>query len=286
MIIEILPPTNDWVFKILFGDARYIRLLIALLKAYLKLPEEEYEGLILLDTYLKPEFKDDKMGILDVKLRTRYGTIIEIEIQVARRRDFGKRISYYKSKSITVQLGRGEWYGEIRKVICIVIMDYRLFEEPIGYLNHWRYYSEESGVYFGELPEEICTVEIPRVPQESDGSQAWKWTRFLGCRTKEEFEMIAKTDKDIRYAVDLLYELSADETVRREFDRREKERMELRALIEEGKAEGKAEGRAEGKAEKSLEIAKNLISLGLTYEQIAQATQLDTARIQALAGGV
>jgi predicted transposase/invertase (TIGR01784 family) len=48
------------------------------------------------------------------------------------------------------------------------------------------------------------------------------------------------------------------------------------------KEEAMAEGLAKGKEEKSLEIAKNLITLGLSVEQIALVTQLDVATIKSL----
>ena len=81
MDYEILPPTNDFVFKLLFGDDRHKNILIAMLKSFVSLPDEDFE-LVFLDTYLKPEHEEDKMGILDVKVSTKTGKIIDIEIQV------------------------------------------------------------------------------------------------------------------------------------------------------------------------------------------------------------
>jgi predicted transposase/invertase (TIGR01784 family) len=78
-IPEILPPASDWVFKLLFGDERNKDNLINLLKTFIELPNEEYE-LIFLDPHLKPEAEDDKLGILDVKVKTKSGRILNIEI--------------------------------------------------------------------------------------------------------------------------------------------------------------------------------------------------------------
>jgi predicted transposase/invertase (TIGR01784 family) len=49
-----------------------------------------------------------------------------------------------------------------------------------------------------------------------------------------------------------------------------------------GKAEGRAEGRAEGKNEEKIEIARNLLKLNLTNEQISQSTGLSIKEIEAL----
>ena len=81
MSITVLPPTNDWVFKLLFGDERNKSMLIDLLKSFVDLPEGEYE-LTFTDPYLKPEFEEDKMGILDVRVKTTSGQIINIEMSL------------------------------------------------------------------------------------------------------------------------------------------------------------------------------------------------------------
>ena len=49
MDLDVLPPTNDFVFKLLFGDDRHKRILIAMLKSFVNLPDEDFE-LVFLDT--------------------------------------------------------------------------------------------------------------------------------------------------------------------------------------------------------------------------------------------
>ena len=51
---------------------------------------------------------------------------------------------------------------------------------------------------------------------------------------------------------------------------------------EQGRAEGRAEARAEGRAEVRAEIAAKMKSMGLSPEQIAQATDLSIEVINSL----
>ena len=51
---------------------------------------------------------------------------------------------------------------------------------------------------------------------------------------------------------------------------------------EEGMEEGKEEGRAEGELKKSLEIARNLLNVGLPISQIIQVTGLTQEQIEQL----
>jgi len=221
MDYDILSPTDDWIFKLLFGDERNKSLLMDLLKSSVELPEEEYE-LTFLDTHLKPEAEDDKLGILDVKVRTKTGKIIDIEIQVNPTKNIGKRLSFYKSMLIVEQIAQSENYNVIQRVICICITDFMIFHDEKDYLNNFRFINQKNGLCFEAIPEEIYTLEIPKVPAKDDGTAVWKWMQFLRAKRKEEFEMVAVQNPEIRKAVNTLYELSADEKVRAEYEMRQK----------------------------------------------------------------
>jgi len=78
----ILSPGSDVIFKIFFGDQRNIDLLIDLLKSILLLPENDYEEVTIIDPNCLREHPDEKLGILDVKVKLKSGKRINIEIQV------------------------------------------------------------------------------------------------------------------------------------------------------------------------------------------------------------
>ena len=213
MDFEILPPTNDWIFKLLFGDERNKSMLVNLLQSFLELPQEEFE-LTFLDSHLKKEFEEDKLGIVDIKIKTASGKIINIEIQMNPVNYIGERLSFYKSKLIAEQIGEGEKYDVIQKVICICITSYPLFPGKQEYINAFRYYNPKNNLLFEAIPEEIITIEIPKLPLYSDGSTLYDWLLFLKSNTKEDFEMIAEKNPEIRKAVDTLYKISTDEKAR------------------------------------------------------------------------
>ena len=54
---------------------------------------------------------------------------------------------------------------------------------------------------------------------------------------------------------------------------------EFEARIE---ARGRAEGKVEGKAEKAFSIAQNMVKLGLPFDTIVSATQLEPEKVKAL----
>ena len=51
---------------------------------------------------------------------------------------------------------------------------------------------------------------------------------------------------------------------------------------EKGIAKGRAEGRAEGELSKGLEVARNLLAMGMSWSQIMQATGLTEEQLKQL----
>ena len=134
---ELLLPSNDYVFKLIFGDERNKPILKAFLSVVLGIDKKDFD-LTIINPELLPEGAGDKYGILDVCVKINTGEIINIEIQVVKSAAFIERITFYKSKLIVGQIGRGEGYGRIKKTICIVITDFALIEnsDPNRYLTY------------------------------------------------------------------------------------------------------------------------------------------------------
>ena len=77
-----IPAKSDVIFKALFGDELNKTFLISFLKAVLNLDIDEYTDIQIVDPQLKRKRRGDKFGILDVKVRTKAGKIVNIEIQL------------------------------------------------------------------------------------------------------------------------------------------------------------------------------------------------------------
>jgi predicted transposase/invertase (TIGR01784 family) len=114
--------------------------------------------------------------------------------------------------------------------------------------------------------------------------------QFLRGRRKEDFEMIAERNPEVRGAVNTLYRISEDPEVRAQMEYREKARHDhatlLYAAVREGEARGEARGVAQGvvqgEARKSAEIARNMKKRGRPVDQIAEDTGLSAEEIAKL----
>ena len=93
--------------------------------------------------------------------------------------------------------------------------------------------------------------------------------------------------KDTEKLVNRAKELSSDDGYIRLFDKEENYKelirnTELAKAREEGKLDGKLEGMKLGSKEAKIDVAKNLIKMGLTNEQIVEATKISIEDIKSL----
>jgi predicted transposase/invertase (TIGR01784 family) len=273
-----LSPRNGLVFKRLFGNARDTSILTHFLQSALNLPAEDYQEVSIIDPHLGGDQPDDKEGILDVKVKTPSGKIIDIEIQRADLPQMRERIVFYLSRMVTEQISKGEDYREIKRSICILITDYVQIPENQRYHNRYRLHDAETGSEFSDLLE-INTLELPKLPQD-DGTELWDWLKFLNATTEEEFTMLAEKNSQVGEAVFRLLELSQDERTRLLAESQEKLRRNMAARMYGAEERWREEGREKGRKEAQLAIAKNALQKNLSLEDIAERTGLTPEEIR------
>jgi len=216
-----LSPKSDLIFKLLFGDERTIDLLTDFLKSVLRLPVDDYDEVTIVDPHLLREYDADKLGILDVKIKTKTKKIIDIEIQVKPSKELKQRVIFYTSKMVAEQIGSGGAYDKIKRVISIIITDYALIAESPKYHHRFVLYDPENSVEFMDIIE-VNTLELEKLPDSEDGTELWNWLKFLSAERKEDLEMIAERSPQVKKAVVRLMELSNDERTRLLYESRQK----------------------------------------------------------------
>ena len=272
---EPLSPKNDFVFKLLFGEPRRLDILRAFLQAVLDLPAEEYGRLVIVDPHLHRESPDDKLGVLDVKIHTTTGKVIDVEIQVEPQGHIWERVLFYAARLTTEQMKTGRPYKEIKKAVSIIIVDWDITpKDPEHYHHCFRLFDERTGYRFPDLFE-INTLELPKLPGEPDGTMLFNWLWMFTARTKEEFAMVAKTSPEIAKAVGVIMELSEDERTRLLAESREKYRRDEEARLEYREEKGRQEERQE--------VARRLLLKKQSLEMVAEVTGLSLEEVKALA---
>jgi predicted transposase/invertase (TIGR01784 family) len=276
---------NDAIFKMIFGDGRDIDLLTAFLQATLDLPAEDYEEVTIADPHLARESPEDKLGILDVKVKTRSGKVLNVEMQLCDQPQMRERIVFYLARMVNEQIGPGDDYWSIKRSICILIADFVLVPENERYHNRYTLHDPATGSEFTDLLE-VNTLELPKLPQDEDGTPLWDWLKFLSAQEKEELTMLAEKNPQVKKAVVKLLSLSEDERARMLADSREKLRRDISAQVRAGEKRGweggREEGLEEGLEKGKLSVARNLLGLGQPVDMIVQVTGLSREVVQSL----
>jgi predicted transposase/invertase (TIGR01784 family) len=282
---DILPPKSDEVFKMLFGDAQDTEILVGFLKAVLPLPGDDYDDITIMNPFLPGEALGEKVGILDLRVKTKTGKQIDVEIQVANHAAFKTRILYYLTRLFTSQITEGEEYGVLKPTIGVVITDFVCIADSSDYHNVYRFCDLESRSVFSD-DLSLHMLELPKVAEDDEHTELWAWLEFLKAQNEEELSMLVKEHPTLQPAVRKLTRLSADEEARLIHEAREKARRDelmwrneatakgLAEGLAKGRMEGRTEGRMEGRDEARLGIARNLLRLGRPVEEIMLATGL------------
>jgi predicted transposase/invertase (TIGR01784 family) len=264
---EEFSPLYDDAVKIIFGDQKNIENLAGLLKPILDLPPDDYDTLTIVDPFLKRLFRRDKLGVLDVKVTTKTGRIVNVEIQVKPFSTMRKRIIYYLAKLLVEQLKIGFNYGKLVETVCVVICDYELVQEERNFLNVYGLRNIKSGNLFTNLLK-LYIIELPKLPKDDDGSPSWPWLQFFKCRKEEEFNMLAEKHPEVRPIIAEYKKLSWSERRRMIADLKEKYRRDNQAILDDAVMDKQREIARALKARNrpTLEIAEDT---GLSQEEIA-----------------
>jgi predicted transposase/invertase (TIGR01784 family) len=265
----LLSPKDDFVFRSLFGDQNHIDIVIAFLKSFMDLPDADYAEMTIADPNLRPEVSEGKTCILDLKLRTRAGEIIHIEIQRADTGEMRERMAIYGARLLAAQIAVGVPYKNIKRVISVLIADFPLIRETADYHTDFLLRNEDGSIIWTDALA-FHIFELGKIPRNEDGRKVWRWLKFLSAGTREEFDMLQQTYDELQKPVARLMEMNEDEIFRLRKDAWDRARQDEEARIRMAEAK------------KSTEIAANLRKKGLPASIIAEATGLSLEEIAAL----
>jgi len=181
-----MSPKYDFVFKYIFGNEQHKDLLIALLSDVLGVPEEQFDGIEIINSELLKKFQEDKKGILDVRVKTKIGGQIDVEIQILPTEYMAERTLFYWSKMYTSQINPGETYDRLRKCVTINIVDFEC--TPLKKLYSCYHLTEDETC--DKLTDliEIHFLEIPKLFDKDivrdENDPIVQWMEFLDGKSK------------------------------------------------------------------------------------------------------
>ena len=199
---------------------------------------EEIAETTLMPTILSKDTEDGKYGILDVRVRMKNGSQMDLEMQVAPFEFWNNRVIFYLSKMYAEQVKEGDKYKNLKPCIHVSILNFNLFHEDQTCFREIAFCDlTTKQKYTGLL--EIYVLELKKLPPEQkEEPLIIKWMRFLAAESREDFEKMAGEDNYINEAYEVLQKLSADERKRLEYEARQKAIMDYDSQMSSSREEG------------------------------------------------
>lgn len=284
----------DWAMKKLLRDKANYAVLEGFLSELFKfditiLQIGESEG--------NQQVFNDKFNRVDILAHTSGGEIVLVELQTDSELDYFHRMLYGVSKSIVENIKIGEQYGKIKKMYSVNIVYFQLGQGS-DYVYHGK--TEFRGLHTNDLLG-LSTSQKERYKVENtfeiypefyilkinefddiakDGLDEWIYF-FKNNEVKEEFNAKGLDVVQQKLIVDSMSQ--EDRNAYNAFwENKRYESSMLNGALSEGITQGKQEGKQEGRREAILEVAKNMLSLGMTLEQITSATGLTQEALKQL----
>lgn len=288
----------DWAMKRMLRDKANFAVLEGLLTVLL---EEPIHILEILESEGNQQSEDDKFNRVDIKAKDSKDEIIIVEIQNTRELYYLERILYGVAKAITEHITLGQSYQVVKKIYSISILYFDIGKGS-DYLYHGQNHfigvhtkdelvisTKQENAILHKLPAKIFPEyylirvnefnQVVKTPLE-------EWISYLKngvIRPDTTTPGLVEAREKLQY-----YNMSSEE--RHAYDEHINAIMIQNDVLNsaklegkiEGRIEGMAEGKAEGKAEEKREIAKKLKAIGISIEQIKQATGLSSEDIEQL----
>ena len=261
------PMTSDLIFKAVLGsDTRESKAaLVSLLNVVLNRDTDPIVDLVYKNPFSIAEAAEEKIIIMDIKVETSTGELIDIEMQVGDLDVFVNRSIYYGCKQLTKGLASGEDYDKMKPSIVISFIKDKLFPERQEMYSVFTLRENTDSMqlsdvlefHYIELGKIDCSGKDPGKlsPLEQIGAYMKcsgdpDETRFIESLVRKGVEVISMTDT-------ILKKVSEEERLQNLRESREMMRMQIswekqnarEKGREEGRAQGLQEGRAEGQAE-------------------------------------
>ena len=277
-----LMPTNDYIFKKIFGSVGSETITTSFLEAILE------SKITLIDLDKNPitekDELDDKIGIMDIRLEINGNVNCDVEMQMVDQGNIEIRLMRYVSKLFIKGLKAGENYIEAKTSIAILVANFELekHKEVKKILTEYEMREKDYGnivltdkikVYILELPK------IEKMKSKDESLNLWiKFIKDLEVRKmsdgKVKDEKLEETIKAIQEAKKKYDELCQDEHACYIAELREKYVWETASVRQLGKEEGKKAG--------IKEVAKAMKEKKYSIDEIMQITKLSKKEIEEL----
>ena len=228
------------------------------------------------------EAANEKIIIMDIKVETSCQEQIDIEMQVGDLDVFVNRTIYYGCKQLTKGLAKGQDYDKMKPSIVISFIRDKLFPQRPAVHSVFTLRENADSMQLSDILE-LHYIELGKIdwrernPEKLNPlEQIGAYLKCSGDPDESSFveALVQKGVKVISMTDNILKKVSEEERLQNLRESREMAMMQI--------SWEKQNARAEGEAQATRKMAGKLKSMGLSIEQIIEATGLTEKEVKKL----
>ena len=285
---DILPPSDDRVFKLILTSPDAKPALIDLVSSIIKRPVVDVE---VRNNDIPPSDTEEKAERLDINCRIDDVSQIDLEMQASRiQEDSDGRYQNLKGKSIyylcdlhSSQPSRGvRRYDRLSRTYQVTFCSYTVFSNRSDYVNSFSLRHDEDNELLSDAIQ-VVYVELSKLQEVmkksvDDMTDLEKWAVFFQYASepnhRETVNKVIASKEVFQMAGNLLMSVSQDERERAVFRSRRMFQTDLQSDLATAEDRGERRGRAEG----MISALQNLMdSMGLSMDQAMNALKIPEA---------
>ena len=286
---------NDYAFKKIFGTERNKDILTEFISLAIGMNKQDFEDVIIENPDLSAKFFEEKKGRLDIKIKLKNGTKIDVEMQNIYLSHYPKRTLYYWSELFLENFKHGDEYRKLNKTIVINILN-----EPFPLSNKlhstFKILETEEHTLFDDVFE-IHFFNLSKLKEDAllhTMEEIERWLMFIKTNKDNVRENLAEGNPIMQKANEELKHFYLTDEDRQAYLLVGHAMSDHASMIGEAKEEGLQQGRKEGLQqglqqgrEEGLQAGKQAMALrmkakGFDASSITEVTGLTLDEIQEL----
>ena len=287
---DILPPSDDRIFKVLLTHPEAKSILIDIISTVI---EHKVVDAQVRNIELPVMDIDEKNERFDVNCTIDNGDQIDVEMHSSeiaeigtKRSNFFNKYIYYLTDLHSSQKSKGIMYHQLVKTYQITFCTNPVFPQLPGFVSRFSLRTEDGMQLSDQI--NIIIIELDKFnailnkPVEKLTSFE-KWSLFLKFAQdpfhRKMINDIIKDKEEIGMAATLLQEISKDERERAILRSRRMYETDMTSNLLTAEYRGELRGRAEGREESRLEIVQKMKKAGRPLNEIVEFTGLSPETI-------
>ncbi len=274
---------NDIAFRKIFGNQKKSIVLISFLNAVLDLEEgNRITKVTIIDPYLLPRIMGEKTSIIDVRATDQKSRQFIVEMQVADKKGFEKRVQFYTARDYSMQIQSGDAYPKLKPTYFVGILNFNIGFGKNYIAKHYSIEEETGKSVLDDIQHRFIQLTKFKKTKNQLTNLIDKWTYFIKNAGQldvipddiEDEGLITAYKQADKYTWKKDDLIAYDNAAMREQD--EKGRLELAEEL------AQTRGVEIGEANKEIEMIIAAHKRGNTSIQISEFLGLDIEKIKVI----